>query len=69
MPIFEYICQDCGQKYDKFVRSGAAKVELRCPVCGSSYGEKTFSAFSARSTAPSSLGRASNSGPACGPVG
>jgi predicted nucleic acid-binding Zn ribbon protein len=36
MPIYEYICQDCGEKYDKFVRSSLAKIEVRGgQQCGS----------------------------------
>jgi len=71
MPIYEYICEDCGKRYDKFVRSSTARVDLKCPQCGSKRGKKTFSAFSTgRSTSSSSAGgRASAPAPACGPIG
>ena len=69
MPIYEYVCQDCDTKYEKFIRSLLAKVELECPECGSPDGEKALSAFSTvgslKSTARGSVGSA----PACGPVG
>jgi putative FmdB family regulatory protein len=72
MPIYEYVCQDCGQKYEKFVRSMAAKVELMCPQCGSEHGEKAFSVFGAIGTSSTSNESSSSfSAPAaaCGPIG
>jgi putative FmdB family regulatory protein len=68
MPIYEYICQECGERYDKFVRSRSAKIELECPSCGSGRGEKALSAFSSRSSGGAAVSSVS-SGPACGPVG
>jgi putative FmdB family regulatory protein len=72
MPIYEYVCQDCGDKYEKLVRSNTAKVELTCPTCGSPRGEKALSLFGAVGNGAKSdsvLGRARSSAPACGPVG
>ncbi len=70
MPIYEYVCQDCNKKYDKFIRSLTAKVELKCPKCGSPRGEKALSAFSARSAGSLSVGgTAGSSAAACGPAG
>jgi putative FmdB family regulatory protein len=69
MPIYEYICQDCGKRYDKFVRASTSKIALKCPKCGSDQGKKAFSAFSTPgSSGLSSSGSFSNA-PACGPVG
>ena len=69
MPIYEYVCQDCSTKYDKFVRSLTARVELKCPKCGSAHGEKALSAFSSRSAGTPAFGGVANSAPACGPIG
>ena len=72
MPIYEYVCQDCGEKYEKFVRSLSAKVELICPECGSQHAEKAFSVFGAigsDSKFNSSSSSYSASAAACGPVG
>ena len=71
MPIYEYVCQDCGEKYEKLVRSSTAKVELICPKCGSQHAEKTFSVFGAIGKSSKSGTSASNlsSAAACGPVG
>jgi putative FmdB family regulatory protein len=35
MPIFEYLCDDCGTKFEKLTRNGASN-EVRCPSCGQS---------------------------------
>ena len=70
MPIYEYVCQECETRYEKFVRSRTAKVELKCPSCGSPHGEKAFSAFSTRGGSSSSAGLGSvSTAPACGSFG
>jgi putative FmdB family regulatory protein len=69
MPIYEYICQDCGEKYEKFVRSSLAKIELKCPSCGSAQAKKAFSVFGTRSSGSQSLAGAASSAAACGPIG
>lgn len=33
MPIFEYVCEDCGTSFEKLVRSSSAG-EISCPSCG-----------------------------------
>ena len=54
MPIFEYLCQDCGTKFEKLMRhtasngSGASgATEVVCPSCGQSHLEQQLSTFSA----------------------
>jgi putative FmdB family regulatory protein len=69
MPIYEYICQDCGEKYEKFVRSSLAKIELKCPSCGSTQAKKAFSVFGTSSSSSQSLAGAASSATACSPVG
>ncbi|MCB0211180.1 MAG: zinc ribbon domain-containing protein [Anaerolineae bacterium] len=70
MPIYEYVCQECDTRYEKFVRSRTAKIELKCPTCGSSHGEKAFSAFSTRgSSGTTGSLAATSSAPACSPFG
>jgi len=68
MPIYEYVCQDCGEKYEKFVRAGAGAVELVCPRCGSMRAEKAFSLFGLRGSGGESKASPAPA-PACGPVG
>jgi putative FmdB family regulatory protein len=33
MPIFEYVCDDCGKKFEKLVLRPATDIVV-CPVCG-----------------------------------
>ncbi len=69
MPIYEYVCQDCEQKFEKFIRSRMAKVILECPSCGSDRANKAFSAFSTRNSGGISQTIPASSAPACGPIG
>lgn len=45
MPLYEYICQACGQTAELLVSGGRKPV---CPHCGSSRLEKQLSSFNAR---------------------
>ena len=45
MPIYEYRCQKCGEKFEKLVRSSTDQTELTCPNCGSNQTEKLMSVF------------------------
>ena len=47
MPIFEYVCNACGQQFSKLVQSASAKPA--CSECGSKQITKRFSTFSASS--------------------
>ncbi len=45
MPIYEYRCEDCGEKFEKLVRANADEIELICPNCDSKHTKKLFSVF------------------------
>jgi putative FmdB family regulatory protein len=47
MPIYEYICDDCGTKFEKLVRNGSA---VACPDCGESHLQPTLSTFATHSS-------------------
>ncbi len=49
MPIFEYLCEDCGSKFEKLVRRPGSD-EILCPSCGQSHLAQQFSAFAAHSS-------------------
>lgn len=49
MPLYEYRCQDCGQKFEKLVSISSRDQEVSCPSCGSSRSERAISLFAARS--------------------
>lgn len=44
MPIFEYLCEDCGTRFEKLIRNGNA---VLCPSCGESRLTQQFSTFAA----------------------
>ncbi len=49
MPIYEFICNKCQNKFEQFVLSIAGVKEVRCPSCGSENVTKQFSTFSCMS--------------------
>ncbi len=49
MPIFEYLCEDCGSKFEKLVRRPGAE-QVLCPSCGQGHLDQQFSAFAAHSS-------------------
>ena len=36
MPIYEYLCADCGNKFEKLIRRNEDVEKLECPSCGES---------------------------------
>lgn len=46
MPIFEYLCDDCGTKFEKLVRR--SDDATLCPSCGESHVTTQYSTFAAR---------------------
>jgi len=72
MPIYEYICEDCGSRYERIVLSQARAVS--CPKCASSRGALQLSVFSVRTksngaSAASDAGASSGGSCACGAGG
>ena len=51
MPIFEYLCDDCGNKFEKLVRRSAEADGVECPSCGHSHVTTQVSSFAARTSA------------------
>ncbi len=62
MPIFEYVCKECGHHFEALVM-GSKKAE--CPSCQSAKLDQQLSVFSAGP----SKSTASSSRPAAGPCG
>ena len=62
MPIYEYLCEDCGTKFEKLVRRPGDAVE--CPSCGQNRLKTEFSVFAAHSNG-AAKGAASSSFPSC----
>lgn len=45
MPIFEYLCKECGNRFEKLVK-GSAGDGCECPACGSAEVKRELSLFS-----------------------
>lgn len=67
MPIYEYICKECGLAFEKLVPRAGTAVE--CEKCGSGNVEKQFSVFSAAQTSSAPKCAAADSCPAAGGCG
>ena len=63
MPLYEYICQTCGERFEKLIRGDARAQQIVCPSCASAAITRALSTFA---TGGSS---AAPTPPACGPVG
>lgn len=46
MPIYEYVCKQCGSEFEELVFNDAETVA--CPECGAADAEKLMSACSAK---------------------
>ena len=67
MPIYEYICRECGHAFEKLVpRAGTPVV---CEKCAGSQVEKQFSVFAAAVSSPAKHCAAAESCPAAGGCG
>jgi len=64
MPIYEYQCEECGEEFEKLVRSFSSAPEVECPHCGGKKIKKAFSLFGTKS--PSSDGLSAST---CAPTG
>ena len=66
MPIFEFICQECGSPFEELVRSSNAIEKVICPTCGSSQVAKQISTFASKVAGGGSFASTSfNSGSSC----
>ena len=58
MPIYEYECIKCGEKFEQLRHIGDSDNEIKCPKCKAEHPRRVFSAFamgsSSQSCAPSS---------------
>ncbi len=66
MPIYEYACDDCGNKFEKLVRG--TTTGIACPQCGQDHLTPQYSTFAARSgdSSVKSQAAASCGAEACG---
>jgi putative FmdB family regulatory protein len=66
MPIYEYICDDCGVRYERIVMNGNTKIT--CPKCASGKHTIQLSVFAAPANGNKSSSGSStpSSGGCCG---
>jgi len=55
MPIFEFVCSQCGNPFEELVRSSSSVDEVVCPVCHSTEVRKKVSLFASKSTSGGSF--------------
>jgi putative FmdB family regulatory protein len=51
MPLYEYVCAECGTGFEKLVRRFGDRVD--CPSCSSARVDKQLSVFAVASASPS----------------
>jgi putative FmdB family regulatory protein len=64
MPIYEYVCAECGHKFEKLVLSARRAKGIQCPECGSTSVDKAISIFSGAAG-----GASTTSASSCAPSG
>ena len=60
MPIYEYHCRECDNRFERLVSMSTKDTDVECPACQKKDVERVLSVFAARAGAgPASAGRAS----------
>ena len=70
MPIFEFVCTDCGKPFEERVRNAGAIDGVTCPSCRSTNIHKKISTFASKVSGGSafSFGSTASSGCSTGSV-
>lgn len=68
MPIYEYVCKECGTEFERMVRLSEADRKPECPRCGSGETSKQLSTIASRPVAQGA-GAAASSGSSCASSG
>jgi len=45
MPIYEYVCPDCGHRFEKLVRNFGGEQQVHCPRCREKGSQRVLSSF------------------------
>jgi len=51
MPLYEYVCDGCGHRFEVLQRMGEGNGRLTCPRCGAARPAKQLSTFAAATAA------------------
>ena len=68
MPLYEYRCAGCGERFEVLQRLGAGSESLTCPRCGAAEPERQLSTFAAAAGLSAAAARSSAQAPSCGGV-
>lgn len=52
MPLYEYECESCGERFEELVRSSSARQKPKCPACGSDKTQRVVSQFAVGRSKP-----------------
>ena len=66
MPIYEYICNDCGQAFDKLISTASSTAKVACPNCDSKKTLKQLSTINVGSSTPDACKACPSAGPSHG---
>lgn len=55
MPLYEYLCNDCGREFEKMLRFSEAGQKPACPACQSQDTTKKISSFASPGGAASGI--------------
>jgi putative FmdB family regulatory protein len=62
MPLYEYVCNECGQPFEKMMRFSELNQSPNCPTCAGTNTRKQISLFaSSSSSSPSTSSGCGNS--------
>ncbi len=67
MPIFGFVCDDCGEQFEELIFRISTIDDVACPSCGGEQVQRQLSRVAATATSGSSL--PSFSGASCSPGG
>ncbi|ROR01601.1 FmdB family zinc ribbon protein [Desulfosoma caldarium] len=62
MPIYEYLCEQCGNEFESFIWSAKDEESLACPKCGAVDVKKLLSSFASKGSLSSVLGTGCGTG-------
>ena len=68
MPMYEFRCRDCGERFEELRSLSDPNEGIECPSCSGGRVEKLFSTFAAATGGGGTSSGASGSG-SCGPRG
>jgi putative FmdB family regulatory protein len=65
MPLYEFDCLDCGESFEKLVRSVSAINQVVCPTCGQPHVQKKLSMFASGGSKSGSTSVSSSAASSC----